>query len=94
MSQAQQYTSFAVLNKQWAFHNPSSTITNTKYRQTCGIARHSCIQGNLGFLIKNDILYKKGNVLGQEIYKLVLPEALAQQVLFSIHLKNETHVTF
>ena len=72
----------------------SSTITNTKCLQTCGIACHSCIQGNLGFLIKNNILYKKGNVLGQEIDKLVLPEALAQQVLFSLHLKNETHVTF
>ena len=37
------------------------------------------------------MLYKKGIVLGQEIYKLVLPEGLSRQVLYSIHLKNETH---
>ena len=34
---------------------------------------------------------KKGKVLGQDIYKLVRPEGLSRQVLFSIHLKNETH---
>ena len=53
--------------------------------------KQGCLNGHQGFLLKNGVLYKKSKVLGQEIYKLVLPEGLSRQVLFSIHLKNETH---
>ena len=53
-------------------------------KQTCN---------NNGFLIKSGILYKRGDVLGQEIYKLVLPEGLAHQVLNATHMKHETHAS-
>ena len=55
--------------------------------------KHSCLNGHQGFVIKTGLLYKKGNVLGQFIYKLVLPEGLAKQVLYAIHSKNETHIS-
>ena len=55
--------------------------------------KHSCMKGNQGFLIKSRILYKKGPVFGQDIYKLVLPEGLAEQMLYAIHLKHKTHAS-
>ena len=53
--------------------------------------KQGCLNGHQGFVIKNGVLYKKGKVLGQDIYKLILSEGLSKQELFSIHLKNETH---
>ena len=53
--------------------------------------KRECEKGHKDYVIKNGILYKKGTVLGQIIFKLVLPTGLSRQVLFAIHMKHETH---
>ena len=47
--------------------------------------KKQCEGGNENYLIKNNILYKKSTILGQTVYKLVLPNNLSIQVLESLH---------
>ena len=75
-----------ILLSQYLINNGHS-INHADLQQIQDIDKHvaalkySCMKGHQGFVIKTSILYKKGSVLGQDIYKLVLPEGLAEQVL-------------
>ena len=53
--------------------------------------KRDCKEGHKNYVLKNGVLYKKGIILGQPIFKLVLPTSLSRQVLVAIHLKHETH---
>ena len=53
--------------------------------------KKQCEEGHKNYLIRNGILYKKSIILGQTIYKLVLPNSLSRQVLEALHMKFETH---